>query len=1447
MSINVCVYRGRTASCLTVDQIAPLQNIPQLPWAHRDTYCKGGRAPRYASCRNMPWKTHPSLTQIVPTNSRPVPLHRIWRAPGRPMPSLGVDGSCNHAAYLDPDGYCDVDMNNTPLTTDPTMNDEEYLSYNNPAEVRGADGILRISFYNGPGWKISRVHGKSKSRALPRPIKHWRKQLFPRQKLNLDSGPMYPMYPHPVTDPSLNNTNGGRQGRLSILDRPGGAITLSQDSVLQQYYAGNLNNTSCVPLYFPTSKLLTGCDRLREENECVRSLHNTRPGYNVKFNKYSFSSSKMYLQARARLHHQQATIQFNKYSNLPVLGWQGVRMKPALLPPSSVSLYLTDSSGCFTQDCSCAVPVSFKPRNAAFARDDAVRSSTNISRRRRSAITRNQYNVTNKWGMGGYDTLKKWPIQKYKNTRMPSGGTGIRNSLCCDDPELADHYIPPIPPKYPPGLIISMEYDYWLWLVAELGSEDATLPIVPNSVEIVSKWLDGPDIVLQVLYTDESGTQVAKSTGFSMRNVLNNLNGITNPYTGELFQYPLNILQWDKTPFTNDGLQFSAGMGASTASWTGAIKATDTPGIWIDTSMNSAFVGVQIPKASFGNISDWDVKNVQNIDRLFLSCTNFNSVVSGWNVSNVTSMYEAFQNCEDFNNGKNPGVSSTLNWDTSKVTAMWQMFFGCSSFNADIGNWDTSLVGTIFHMFFGCINFDQDLSRWDTSNFYDIRHSFNNCNNFNNGGISPLSWNTSNVKNMSQLFMNCHKFNADITGWDTSLLYNMESAFLNCYEFNQDLSQWNIGHVTIMTDMFTGCTPMDDVYTTNTSRTLASWFSQLHAGSSGIPTLNTDTPPGDLDPATTPTGWPGGLFDFSYVWIGGDWETFRGVCKHYDPASSASWTVSGILYGKIAAWNVSLQRDMSNAFVKSYNGVLYNQTEGNMNMNNSLFDLSKWDTANVYSMFRMFSATNFNGDISKWDVSKVTDTSNMFRVQHYFDQDISGWNVSSVTTMFAMFENAHFNNGGVDPLTWNTRSLSNTSWLFADSSFNQDIGSWNVSNVTTMFRMFATNKYYTNADQPLTWSTLSGSGKITSMEQMFSSQSLNSSSSDASTFNNGGEVLWPNADLSTVTTMYEMFYGATVFNQDISTWNVSGLTNMGGLHPGAASMFSGATKFDQNIGPWNIPNTASIVNMFKDSGVANDSNQTNNDLIYGDWNRGERPAGTFTPSQLTGAKLNTPPLPPDIVPGGVFTNNNELSRLTGCTMITSSVQITGFTEHPDFSFFDNLETIQGNLIINNNPGLLQIVAGFPKLTQTEHFDLFYNHHLGSISGFDILETVGYFHINGNPLLTTMPTFNTLVTINGTNTTGAFNFNGNPLINTLSGFEALQTVYGLAADGSAFQINSNTDLFEISGFTNLSSINGKVQIQNNKASLNVCENTYNLILAAVAPHSYVIDGDHNPCP
>jgi surface protein len=97
------------------------------------------------------------------------------------------------------------------------------------------------------------------------------------------------------------------------------------------------------------------------------------------------------------------------------------------------------------------------------------------------------------------------------------------------------------------------------------------------------------------------------------------------------------------------------------------------------------------------------------------------------------------------------------------------------------------------------------------------------------------------------------------------------------------------------------------------------------------------------------------------------------------------------------------------------------------------------------------------------------------------------------------------------------------------------------------------------------------------------SQVTNMSNLFGGTTFNGDISSW---DVSSVTNMNEMFVIANKFNQDISGWNVSKVTDMG-------SMFRNAKDFNQDIGSWDV---GKVTNM---SGMFTGAVSFNQDL--GDW------------------------------------------------------------------------------------------------------------------------------------------------------------------------------------------------------------------------------------------------------
>ena len=161
----------------------------------------------------------------------------------------------------------------------------------------------------------------------------------------------------------------------------------------------------------------------------------------------------------------------------------------------------------------------------------------------------------------------------------------------------------------------------------------------------------------------------------------------------------------------------------------------------------------------------------------------------------------------------------------------------------------------------------------------------------------------------------------------------------------------------------------------------------------------------------------------------------------------------------------------------------------------------------------------------------VANMERLFEHKADFNQDISSWDVSNVTNMRYMFESA--------------------------SSFNQDISGWDVSSVTNMSHMFESassfNKYIGNWDV----------SNVTNMRYMF--QSAHVFNQDISSW-----------DVSNVTDMSNMFTFAISFNQDISGWDVSSVTNM-------SHMFERALKFNQPIGIWDVGNVKNMASMFENT------------------------------------------------------------------------------------------------------------------------------------------------------------------------------------------------------------------------------------------------------------------------
>ena len=277
-------------------------------------------------------------------------------------------------------------------------------------------------------------------------------------------------------------------------------------------------------------------------------------------------------------------------------------------------------------------------------------------------------------------------------------------------------------------------------------------------------------------------------------------------------------------------------------------------------------------------------------------------------------------------------------------------------------------------------------------------------------------------------------------------------------------------------------------------------------------------------------------------------------------------------------------------------------------------NIGNWNVSNVTDMNSMFNnADKFNQDISQWDVSKVTDMNNMFNNATYFNQDLSRWCVTNLTSEPYNFKyNAnsfwtlyqpvwgtcpeilvvipddgllveltkllpgYYPQAGSDVyLVRNTENPwqlhnANTGELLCD----QD-GVYNTEVILDKGDPYSTY-IKLKIGEPL---TVLMSGELTDVRIIV--DAAEAYSTDMNVYGRvniikyppmlrilkhkvyGYELTVPTTIPATLTNMTEGFYQSNLFNQDISMWDVSKVTDMN-------YMFSDCKRFNQDLSSWNV-------------------------------------------------------------------------------------------------------------------------------------------------------------------------------------------------------------------------------------------------------------------------------------
>jgi surface protein len=468
------------------------------------------------------------------------------------------------------------------------------------------------------------------------------------------------------------------------------------------------------------------------------------------------------------------------------------------------------------------------------------------------------------------------------------------------------------------------------------------------------------------------------------------------------------------------------------------------------------------------------------------------SVITTWNQAETTHTYPApgdytvtitgFIKGWDWGGG---GTVAPTTGDMRKLLTITQ--WGCLRFVTKL---DNTLPILFWGPFYGCINLNLTAVQ-DMPNFKGTVSTFG----FLRGCTAITTVN-------------------NINKWDVSKIRVFRSMFREMLIFNDNIGNWNTSSgVSFLAMFFAGnTTGVFGIFNNGNSDSIKNWNTSKAVS---FNTMFTNQKNFNREV---------GLWDVSNV-------TDLNAMFSTGALAANIGTFNNAGSPSINNWNTSKVTNMLQLFQGQR---FFNQPIGN------------WNTANVTNMNSMFygsfvngSPGSFNQDISNWNTSKVTNMDRMLFHQPNFNQNIGNWDVSKVTNFnnfLGGFQTGSFNNGGSDSIkNWNTGEVTSMNSMFATQKlFNQEVGLWNVSKVTTFSFMF------------------------------------NIAAPEFGSFNNGGTSSINNwiTGPGPAITMNNMFLNQTGFNQSISNWNVSLVTNLNNFMAGKTFSDYSTANYDALLIGW---------------------------------------------------------------------------------------------------------------------------------------------------------------------------------------------------------------------------------------------------------------------------------------
>lgn len=470
--------------------------------------------------------------------------------------------------------------------------------------------------------------------------------------------------------------------------------------------------------------------------------------------------------------------------------------------------------------------------------------------------------------------------------------------------------------------------------------------------------------------------------------------GYDDPHYDSSGYYHQDLSGWDTSNVTNTAGMFK---GACDTAYYGDYRFDlSNWDMSFVTDMHNMFESTEV--GSFGDIGDWNTRNVENFSRMFAHDTEPYDVDSTYYYK--LSTYEKFGSLGDWNTSKARNMSEMFadswidiyttnqlgiqNWDTSSVNNFTNMFEGSlghqefttargydinpETNDLDLSGWDFSSVTDPNKEIFVTANtFDNDtecasvdFSNWKLGMYNKhmldaFRKNANETGYFYLTSLYVDNWDITGIHSLEGLFENILYDNSDLDlhTWDTSNIYNMDDLFKGYGYFsggdiNINLSGWNLSN----------CTHFDDM--------LDFGYYYLYNYSANVDMSNCIVPQ-----------------SFKFGSLGYYGET---VSEHYMVNIDASgWSLTGTDYSEmfkdnvinvsgLDSWSVGSITNMASMFEDSF----MHSTSAELGYYGvDIDELANWDVSSVTDMSYMFKVTGYEGvemdysALNDWDISAV--------------------------------------------------------------------------------------------------------------------------------------------------------------------------------------------------------------------------------------------------------------------------------------------------------------------------------------------------------------------------------------------------------------------------------------------------------------------------------------------